>query len=94
MSNENREIMPGETMFEYLKRKKRFLLEKAVLARPAPTARPPLQERSPNEADCGQTRREEPQEKTRRDSSRDCPTTRTPLRDKQEATTKRATAIE
>lgn len=30
MNTENREIMPGETMFDYLKRKKKFILEKTL----------------------------------------------------------------
>jgi hypothetical protein len=68
MSKENREIMPGETMFEYLKRKKRFLLEKAV-SRPATTHRQPLLERSCNGSmDNDKTRREDQYE---RDESRD-----------------------
>jgi hypothetical protein len=38
-------------MFEYLKRKKRFLLEKTLNApKPPSTARQPLQERSLNES--------------------------------------------
>lgn len=46
MNNENREIIPGETMFDYLKRKKKFMLEKTVKTRP--NAKSPLQEKNMN----------------------------------------------
>jgi hypothetical protein len=81
-------------MFEYLKRKKRFLLEKTLNApRPPTTARQPLHERSLNEStDNDRTKREEPTDRTRRDDSRDFSSSR--IKDKQEATTRRNSIIE
>lgn len=85
--------MAGETMFEYLKRKKRFLLEKIISApKPPTTARQPLTERSLNEStDKDRTKREDATDRTRRDDSRDFSSSR--IKDKQEATTKRNSII-
>lgn len=90
MNTENREINPGETMFDYLKRKKKLLLEKTLKSN-SQLPKSPLREKHMNSTDLESTKRgeeslrETSRDRTKRDEGRD----RSTLKESNESLTRR-----